>query len=45
MESAEAKGAQVDVPFAIVDLDQGDVLFAQVWQTLTHCLCQRIPPL
>jgi hypothetical protein len=29
MESAQPEGAEVEVPFAVVDLDQADVLLAQ----------------
>lgn len=29
MESAQAKRAEVDVPFAVIDLDEPDILLAQ----------------
>ena len=45
VESTQAQGAEVDVPLTVVDLDQAEYSSSRVWRTLTHCLCQRIPPL
>ena len=45
MESAQAERAEVDVPFAIVDLDQADVFLTQGLTDVDPLLVPADPPL
>jgi hypothetical protein len=44
MESAQPERTEVDVPFAVVDLDEPDVLLALRDPTETRCRDPALPP-